>query len=148
MHPFFERRITIDGATQCWIWNGSVNQWGYGRTKTPLSKERAAHRLSFVLHNGQIGNGLLVLHKCDTPRCCNPQHLFLGTNTDNMRDMAAKGRHSGRRGETNNSAKLTRAGACDIRTAFAGGETVSSLSQRFGVSRRAIKLLLDGVTWN
>lgn len=147
MHPYFVSRVDVDQTTNCWLWNGSVNSWGYGRTINNISPERAAHRISFHLHKGPIPRGLLVLHSCDVPRCCNPEHLFLGTNADNMRDMVRKGRRPARRGERSSAAKLTAAQVNEIRSSYELKQTVSSLSRRFGVSRRTIKFILDGVTW-
>lgn len=73
----------------CWEWFGGRNGDGYGTTSFGMS----AHRVSFILHNGEIGSAW-VLHRCDNPSCVNPVHLFLGDNTANVRDMVAKGRHS------------------------------------------------------
>jgi hypothetical protein len=74
----------------CWFWNGTLSN-GYGKMGRQL-----AHRLSWEAFNGPIPDGLFVLHKCDTPPCVNPDHLFLGTHGDNVRDCLAKGRHKGR----------------------------------------------------
>ena len=85
--------IPSDG---CWNWNGYRNKTGYGFTRIGGrgSKGILAHRLSWVLHHGEIPEGLHVLHKCDNPSCVNPNHLFLGTNLDNIKDRTAKGRSS------------------------------------------------------
>lgn len=79
----------------CWLWKAGVNK-GYGQFAFSIHKHvpwmRQAHRVAWELSNGSIPAGLSVLHRCDVPLCVNPAHLFLGTHTDNMRDMVAKGR--------------------------------------------------------
>lgn len=79
----------IEGG--CWIYNGFRNVWGYGRIKSN-GENTLTHRLSYIHHNGEIPKGMLVCHKCDNPSCINPMHLFLGSNTDNIRDSIKKGR--------------------------------------------------------
>jgi len=91
----FLSRIIPEPNTGCWLWEGgSRGGKGYGQFN-PRGKNFAAHRFSYQLHVGEIPKGLSVLHKCDTPACVNPEHLFLGTQTDNMRDRAAKKRDNG-----------------------------------------------------
>lgn len=77
----------------CWKWTGVKNQFGYGRLRTGKSMI-VAHRVSWQIHNGPIPKGMSVLHKCDNPECTNPEHLFLGTYSDNAKDMVAKKRHN------------------------------------------------------
>lgn len=77
----------------CLEWTGSTNARGYGQIKID-GKPIKTHRLAWELANDEIPDGLHVLHHCDVPLCCNPEHLFLGTQADNMADMAAKGRHA------------------------------------------------------
>ena len=74
----------------CWCWTATVNSKGYG-SMSINGKSYSAHRVSFYIHNGYLPR-LNVLHSCDTPRCVNPKHLFLGTQLDNVRDMIEKGR--------------------------------------------------------
>jgi len=76
----------------CWIWMGSTSK-GYGGIKIK-GKMKKVHRVLWELTNGPIPKGMFVLHKCDITECANPDHLFLGTHTDNMRDMIQKGRRS------------------------------------------------------
>lgn len=86
---FLERVRIPPNATgeECWGWGGLKNPKRY-----PSFDGQIASRVSYSLFNGEIPDGLFVLHKCDNPNCCNPKHLFLGTQADNMSDMAAKGR--------------------------------------------------------
>lgn len=78
--------------SDCWIWIGGLNSKGYGCLSVEGKIESASH-VSWELNFGPIPDGFDVLHKCDTPRCVNPDHLFLGTHTDNMQDKVKKGRH-------------------------------------------------------
>jgi hypothetical protein len=97
VRPFAERfwsrvRRSDDGA--CWDWLGAVMGKGYGVLKKPGERLNvSAHRAAYELANGPIPDRMHVLHRCDRPRCCNPAHLFIGTNADNVADMMAKGRH-------------------------------------------------------
>lgn len=78
----------------CWLWLGSTSSRGYGYSGIKGAPS-LAHRASYEAFSGPIPAGMCICHKCDTPACVNPDHLFAGTNLDNMRDMCAKGRSHG-----------------------------------------------------
>lgn len=89
----FWSKVNRRDSHGCWYWTASRNAKGYGQLMYRDGIPRHAHRISWELHNGYIPEGIWVLHRCDVPHCVNPSHLFLGTQTDNMRDMVAKKRH-------------------------------------------------------
>lgn len=78
---------------ECWIYSGYKNKAGYGKIGTSGGKNEYAHRVMYRLEKGEIPEGMVVMHACDNPSCCNPNHLNLGTTKDNVQDMVRKGRH-------------------------------------------------------
>ena len=141
-------RVGPSTAAGCHVWSGSLDAEGYGRVSV-RGRWRWAHRLVWELANGSIPDGLFVCHRCDNPPCCNPAHLFLGTNADNMADMVAKGRGlAGRRsGEDNPNHKLTSVDVKQIRALLEHGSTQVKVARLFSVSRRTVREIRDGLTW-
>ena len=131
--------------TPCILWNGAVTEKGYGRT-TFRRKRTLVHRREWIKARGEIPSGLLVCHHCDTPRCINPDHLFLGTHADNARDCAAKGRKRRLAGEANPRAKLTNETVLAIRS-IGAGEKQRDVAARFGVSQKVVWNVLRGKSW-
>jgi len=131
-----QRQTTPDG---CWIWPGAITATtGYGRA---LIEDRYidAHRASWEFVHGEIPAGMDVCHRCDNRACVNFNHLFLGTRSVNMLDARDKGRLAGQ--------KLRLADIPKIREASAGGRSAASIACDFGVDRRSISNVLNGVTW-
>ena len=95
LHERILNRVRF-GATDCWHWCGVRISGGYGRM-TYKGRSQVAHRLAWIAWNGPIPEGMYVLHRCDNRACVNPDHLWLGTYSDNLKDCWAKGRHPGRR---------------------------------------------------
>lgn len=129
----------------CWEWQCSINRHGYGALRYE-KKAWLSHRLAYSLAVGSVPDGLCVLHKCDNRKCCNPAHLFLGTNDDNVQDRNSKGRTP--RGEKSGTSKLKDADVIAIRATYKPFEvTKRMLADRFSVSFAAIDSIISRRTW-
>lgn len=133
----------------CWTYNGVVTKDGYGRLRYEGVKV-LAHRLAYILSNKvEIPEGMCVLHSCDNRICVNPKHLFLGTHSDNMKDMKQKGRRKGfLLGEMSPKAKFTDTEVLRIRAEYAAGiKDQMVLSVEYGVSQPCISAIVLRKTW-
>lgn len=128
----------VDRTGECWIWTAGRSEYGYGRLFF-RGKARKAHRVAYELTHGPIPTGLFVCHACDNPACVRPDHLWLGTNQDNLVDASRKGRIP--------QSKLTPTTVREIRAALAAGEPKKVIARRYGVAPHAIRLLAAGRTW-
>lgn len=135
----------VESDNGCRVWTGGRyhNKWAYGLIHCK-DYRGATHRLAWILTFGEIPPGQMVLHRCDNPPCVNPDHLFLGTHADNMKDMAQKDRVM--RGEKHPSAKLTAAQVREIRSLYPQ-LSATELGRRFGVSRSAVCQIVRGEIW-
>ena len=134
----------------CWIWQGCKYPNGYGSIKCRALRRSpiGVHQLSYAVFNGgEYPEDMDVLHKCDIRNCCNPSHLFLGTPTDNMADMAAKGRKVSVVGERHPRSKLTEKNIPEICALSVGGMSNISIGKIFGVSANSISGVLRKITW-
>ena len=132
-----------DPNSGCWLWTGLVDKNGYGRITVSYKGDKA-HRVSYEQYVGPIPDGLIVCHKCDTPACINPDHLFLGTHADNIADRDAKGRHVPSYGESNGSAKLTAASVMAIRAARGKQREIAA---KFDISQQTVSNIKRGRIW-
>lgn len=143
----------------CWPWTGSMGSQGYGEVRVNKRLVKA-HRHAWELANEPIPEGLVVCHRCDNTRCCRPDHLFLGTQRDNIADMLAKGRNTKgsdhiwsrnrnrAQGERNGRSKLTADQVREIRALWQTGEvTKMELGRRFGVTDVLIRQIVQGAIW-
>jgi hypothetical protein len=145
----FWKNVDQREEDECWPWTGCRTH-GYGalhfdrRNGVELS-----HRISYVIHYGSISYGVCICHRCDNPICVNPNHLFPGTQSENMRDMWKKGR--GRvfhhQGERNPASKLSESAVLEIIKMRTGGKKLSEMSKMFGVSKSNISSICRGKTW-
>lgn len=146
----FWNKVDLSYEDDCWNWLGSLDECGYGRYQIN-KKRKFAHRLSYEIEYGPIPDNLLVCHHCDNPKCVNPKHLFLGTNDDNMKDMARKGRanrSSKNIGIENGSHKLSPEQIIEIRELYST-KTISQskLGKMYGVSQAVIWKIVTHKNW-
>lgn len=134
----------------CIIWKGYKRDGGkgYGTTTVSGGRLKYAHRIAWEKEKGPVPEGLMVLHTCDTPPCVNVEHLFLGTQKDNMEDKVRKGRQSDQRGERSHQTKLTENDVKSIRVKrILGLFSVKKLADWYGVSVGTIQDASEGRTW-
>lgn len=130
----------------CWEWFGAHVPKGYGIIKIPGSRRHVyAHRLSYMISNGEIPEDRHVCHKCDNPKCVNPEHLFLGDNWLNHQDMKQKGRHL--YGERNGNAVLTEETVRRIKEHIGLGWSQLKIARIFGVSQITVSRIKRGLRW-
>lgn len=154
MKPAIERvldkvvRIPFSG---CWIYSGATNDSGYGIVGTGgrgMPNDRA-HRITYRHFCGDIPKGMFVCHTCDVPSCCNPDHLFLGTNLDNVKDMIRKGRNSPPPrnphvvGSVHPLAKVNEDQVIEMRELYRKGWKQKSLSEKYGIARQTVSKIIN-----
>lgn len=172
----FWSKVDKRGEDECWEWKDFRDRGGYGKFWLN-GKSVISSRVAWVIANGSIEDGLVVCHKCDNPSCCNPDHLFVGTNLDNVADRVAKGRcgrqpgeqhwtrrcpeflckgdnHWARRmpekacrGERSNWAVLTESDVFRIREIRKTGLSYAKIGAMFNVHRGTIGHIIRGSTW-
>lgn len=132
----FMARVYPEPNSGCWLWSGSSVVSGYGIVFLNGVQKITAHRCSWQMHRGPIPEGMDVCHRCDTPACVNPDHLFVAPHRENMIDMVVKGR---------NPKSTIR--PSDIPAIRASTEPARIDAARFGVTPQAIRAIRRGETW-
>lgn len=141
----FWHNVDVTDSDSCWNWKHSCTRGGYGKVKFN-GRHTLAHRVAFELSRGPIPDDLNVLHTCDNRKCCNPNHLFLGTQADNVQDAVRKNRWPV--GERHYAHRLTGVEVLEIRRLFDGGSvTKEELGHRFGVSGVMIGKIIRRERW-
>ena len=150
----FWAKVLKGKPNECWEWQRTCNSTGYGSVAwhgINYTAHRVSAWLSGLVDSPSAPKGSRekthVLHKCDNRKCCNPHHFFLGSLADNMQDAYKKQRKAQPRGEAHTNAKLTDAQAKAVRESYAKGMTQMRLAATYGVSQRAISLIVRGETY-
>jgi hypothetical protein len=146
----FEKKFIPVTDSGCWLWLASCNRRGYGQfmMTTPSVRPQLAHRVSWRLYRGEIPDGKHVLHKCDTPSCVNPDHLFIGTDFENVHDMIRKGRMvigKRRKGSSHPMSKLTEDQALSIHRDVRKQREIADF---YGISLDTVKAIHQGRLWS
>lgn len=133
---------------ECWEWGSVLNSNGYGRFMVQ-NKHRLAHRVSYEIFFGEVPDGLRVCHRCDNRLCVNPMHLWLGTQSENLKDAVSKGRmkHPDTRAEKNGNTKLTWEHVRNIRAMHNTGVRKYHIASLFGVSPSTVGNIVNQETW-
>lgn len=133
----------------CWLWTAGLKGGGYGALTVAGRGAVGAHRLSFERHRGPIPAGLFVCHRCDNRACVNPDHLFLGTKSENTKDMCRKGRHAkGVRCGRSRDSRLTDASVAALRAAvLTGGFSQRECARWWGVHPATVNRIVTRKIW-
>lgn len=144
----FMTKVYPEPNTGCWLWGGKTGHFGYGNCQSNKLKLKDAHRMSYYFHFGDFNRKLFVLHKCDVPSCVNPDHLYLGTQADNMRDRKTRNRFIAKNGEDHARAKLTEKQAINVHKLYNSGKyTQAEIAKKYNVSETTIRNLYIFRNW-
>ena len=161
-HQHIEERFLrkVNKTSECWLWLAATDRDGYGQF-TYNGKQQRAHRISWILHNGEIPDGMFVCHRCDVPGCVRPDHLFIGSVKDNAEDCNAKNRQASGmthgsytrpenrpRGTNNGKSKMMDSAIIEMREMYATGNwSQSDLAVKYGVTQVTVSHIVRGKGW-
>ncbi|AGC34423.1 HNH endonuclease [Haloarcula virus HVTV-2] len=141
----FRSKVDMGEEDECWEWKGAEDEYGYGRIRTERSSAEGAHRVAYRLEV-EDPDGSNVLHKCDNRSCVNPNHLYLGTQEDNIKDRDERGRTA--TGEEHGNARLHKTEVQEIKWKIENtDETLSEIAEGYGVTTGAVGHISSGRNW-
>ena len=142
----FETKFMAETNSGCWLWMGNIGKHGYGQFHLNGGC-MAASRAAFQLYKGSIPEGMCVCHKCDEKTCVNPEHLFLGTQADNLADMFKKGRQNTPKGVNHGHANLNDLQVISLRCDRLNGLSYSGISRKYGISISVAYKIVNLHSW-
>ena len=141
----FWSKVDVKQRLKCWEWKGAKDQNGYGQLLIDRKSYRAP-RVAFWLRNGSWP--INACHTCDNPNCCNPDHIFNGSDHDNMRDMVNKGRNKTKMGEEHPASRLTAEKVLAIRSDYSlGNHSLKALADKYGCGASTIQRVVSRTSW-
>ena len=135
----FWSKVEIGNPDECWEWKACKDNKGYGQLVFQ-QKHFQSHRFSWIIQEGDIPEDMKICHKCDNRSCVNPAHLFIGTQKENLLDMASKGRHA--------NLKMTKEDVLNVRLLIKQKVPDSVIARRYGVSQSSIYYIKNGKNWS
>ncbi len=141
----FWSKVDRRGPDDCWLWTEGSRKGGYGHFHDCSYVQYSAHRVAFAVTNGNTE--LKVCHTCNKPACCNPAHLYAGTQRKNVQQCHAEGRAADQRGENNGYVKLTEDDVCEIRRLRNDGWLQREIADIYGISRSHVSDICTGKLW-
>ena len=132
----------VTGPAGCWVFTGAVSKNGYGVIQFD-GRLYSAHRLAYLLTHGEVADGLVVMHSCDNKRCCNPDHLSVGTHSENVKDAYRRGLATPNKA----AARLARGDVVEIKKRLRAGESQSVIAADYGVKQCTISNINTGKRW-
>ena len=127
--------LSVEKTETCWLWKAGINSSGYGIFNPTREGPKRAHRIAFELCKGPIPEGLYICHRCDVPACVNPDHLFAGTQRENLRDAASRGRMA---------KKLS---CAEVEAIKASQDSTGILMRRYGLTLATVRKIKTGMLW-
>jgi len=146
------KKVRRGEPSECWLFIGKVIRGGYGRISVPSgvpekSRMVSAHRVAYQSAHGPIPDGMSVCHRCDVPLCCNPAHLFVGTQAENNRDRDVKGRQVGPHGEKNGNRRFSEPQVVGMLRLHASGLSLAEIAWLFDTNKSSVSDICRGRTW-